>query len=256
MRHSHSNLQNIAVILLALLFVLVMNQKAPAAETLSSLAWKYYYGQGVPKNLHKAFRLYRKAARKGDVDAMFIVGGMYMQGEGTSVNKSEAFKWLYSAALNGRSSKESERILGQFFILGQNVPQDYSEAVHWYELAAKSGDPEAQSELAYLYFTGKRVERDYEKAGQWFEVAAKKGYPLAQYNMGILWYTGNGVATVDMVQAYAWFNLAAANGHNSGEVARRFLETTLSGEELRRGQKISTELYKEIQKLQKLPISQ
>jgi len=171
---------------------------------------------------------------------------MYMRGQGTLVNTSEAFKWLYDAAINGRSSKESERILAEFFVTGKNVPQNYEEALHWYELAANGGDFEAQSELGYLYFTGKLGEKDYEKASHWFEVAAKNGYPLAQYNMGILWYTGNGVATVDMVKAYAWFSLAAANGHGSGEVARRFLETVLSEKELNEGQNISMELFREI----------
>ena len=75
------------------------------------------------------------------------------------------------------------------------------------------------------------------------------------YNMGILWYTGNGVATVDTVKAYAWFNLAAANGHNSGEVAKKFLETVLTEDELLRAQNISTELYREIKKVWKQPVA-
>ena len=214
-------------------------------EALMNLAKKHYYGIGIAKNPVRAFKLYLKAAQEGDVDGMFIVGGLYMQGQGTAVNQKEAFYWLYQAALNGRSSKESQRILGQFFLLGQNVPQNYEEALHWYELAAMGGDAEAQSELAYLYFTGQFVQRDYEKARHWFEVAAKKGYPLAQYNMGILWYTGNGVEGVDLQKAYGWFNLAAANGHPSGQVAKQFLETILTPEELAEGQQFSTELFHE-----------
>jgi uncharacterized protein len=251
MRNFPSNLQTTSLILLALLFVMGMNQNAAAREPLTSTAWKYYYGIGAPKSLHKAFGLYLKAAERGDVDAMFIVGGMYMQGQGTPVNKFEAFKWLYNAAINGRSSKESERILAQAFIIGKNIPQNYDEALHWYQLAANGGDFESQNELAFFYFTGKFVERDYEKASYWFEIAARNGYPLAQYNMGILWYTGNGVSAVDIVKAYAWFNLAAANGHSRGEAAKIFLETILTEEELQQAQNVSIELYREIEKLQK-----
>lgn len=223
------------------------------AEPLSSTAQKFYYGIGAPKNLHKAFTLYLKAAEKGEVDAMFIVGGLYMQGQGVSVNPAEAFRWLYKAALNGRSSKESQRILAQFFISGKNVPQNYKEALHWYKAAAENGDPEAQSELAFLYFSGKAVDRDFNEAFHWFNIAAKNGYPLAQYNMGILWYTGNGVPGVDMVKAYAWFNLAAANGHPDGVAAKSFLESTLSGEELLKAQDLSTKLYREIRMGQREP---
>jgi len=215
-------------------------------QTLMSTARKYYYGIGISKNISKAFKLYLKAARQGDVDGMFIVGGMYMQGYGTVMDKREAFKWLYEAAVNGKSSKESQRILGQFFLSGNNVPQNYEEALHWYELAAMGGDPEAQSELAFLYFTGKFVGKDYGKAKYWFDIAAKSGYPLAQYNMGILWYTGNGVAEVDIKKAYAWFNIAAANGHPSGVAAKSFLETILSREELAEAQQYSKDLYESI----------
>ncbi|MBU0944438.1 MAG: sel1 repeat family protein [Proteobacteria bacterium] len=226
---------------------------AESTEILKSKALRYYYGLGVPKNLNHAFRLYRKAAEQGDADAMFIVGGLYMKGQGTEVNRTEAFKWLYDAAIHGRSSKESQKILGEFFLTGQGVPRNYSEAMQWYELAAQNGDVEAQNELAYHYFIGKRVERDYEKAYYWFKRAAEKGYPLGQYNIGILWYTGNGVSGIDPVQAYAWFSLAAANGHGDGEIAKNFLETRLNKDELRQAQELSVRLYREIETMKLTP---
>lgn len=242
--------QKIRLVFLSILLAVAFNCNASGVETLMSTAQKYYYGYDAPRNLNKAFSLYLQAAEKGNVDAMFIVGGMYMQGQGTTVNTAEAFRWLYNAAINGRSSKESERILAEFFVTGQNVPQNYEEALHWYELAANRGDPEAQSETGYFYFTGKLGKKDYQKAAYWFERAARSGYPLAQYNMGILWYSGNGVDSVDMIQAYAWFSLAAANGHQSGMIAKNFLKTILSDEELREGQDVSMEIYREILNLQ------
>lgn len=206
----------------SLFFFQISALSADSTEMLKSKALKYYYGLGVKKNLSQAYRLYLMAAEQGDADAMFIVGGLYMKGLGTPVNRAEAFKWLYDAAINGRSSKESQKILAEFFLTGQGVPQNYTEALQWYERAAEGGDTEAQNELAYLYFTGQRVERDYEKAYHWFKQAAEQGYALAQYNVGILWYTGNGVPDMDPVKAYAWFNLASANGHADGEMAKNF----------------------------------
>lgn len=231
----------------------VSGSTADSTEMLKTKALKYYYGLGVKKNLNQAYRLYLKAAEQGDADAMFIVGGLYMKGQGTPVNRAEAFKWLYDAAMNGRSSKESQKILAEFFLTGQGVPQNYTEALEWYERAAEAGDLEAQNELAYLYFTGQRVERDYEKAHHWFKQAAEKGYALAQYNIGILWYTGNGVPEMDPVKAYAWFNLAAANGHADGEMAKNFLETRLNKEELRQAQELSVRLYKEMEVMRSTP---
>lgn len=220
-----------------------------AKETLISSARKFYYGVGAPQNYHKAFKLYLKAAQLGNVDAMFIAGGMYMQGQGTPVNRAEAFKWLYKAALNKRSSKESEKIIAQSFITGENVPQNFEEARYWFERAAKGGDAAAQSELGVLYFNGKILDNDYEKAHHWFDLAARNNYPLAQYNMGILWYTGKGVPAIDLVKAYAWFNLAGSNGHGNGKVAKQFLETVLSADERKSAQQLSIKLYREIRQL-------
>lgn len=236
-------------LIIALVFFTGSAVNAESTESLKSKAMKYYYGLGVKKNLNLAYRYYLKAAEQGDADAMFIVGGLYMKGQGTPVNRSEAFKWLYDAAVNGRSSKESQKILAEFFLTGEGVPQNYTEALQWYERAAEGGDVEAQNELAYLYFTGQQVEKDYEKAHHWFKQAAEKGYALAQYNIGILWYTGNGVPATDLVKAYAWFNLAAANGHADGEMAKKFLETRLNKEELRQGQELSVRLYKEMEEM-------
>ncbi len=220
-------------------------------DAIKQRAQNYYYGQGGRKNIGKAFRLYLKAAVAGDSDAMLIVGGMYMKGLGTIENRNEGFRWLYKAAAEGRSSKESERIIGQFLLAGEGVPQNFTEAVLWYERAADSGDEQAQSELAYLYFAGDKVERDYDKAYKWFKIAADGGYALAQYNMGILWFTGNGVSGVDLIKAYSWFSLASANGHGDGEIAKKYLEGKLSVEELRRAQDYSSYLYKEIESLNK-----
>ena len=243
--------RKILIVTLVLFSLALPSVPFAETETLLSTAKRYYYGIGIPQNINKAFRLYLKAANQGDVDGMFIVGGLYMQGHGTVTNQREAFKWLYRAALNGRSSKESQRILGQFFLSGTNVPQNYEEALRWYELAAMGGDAEAQSELAFLYFTGKFVGKDYDKVEHWFNIAARNGYPQAQYNMGILWYTGNGVPGVDNKKAYAWFNLAAANGHPSGVAAKSFLETVLSAEELASAQRYSTELYLQIKQVRR-----
>ncbi len=237
---------SIYILLLVVFFSGFILDVAKANETIMSTARKYYYGTGVVQNMGRAFKLYRKAANEGDVNAMFIVGGMYMRGFGTPVNRSQAFKWLYQAAEEGKSSKESERILAEFFITGSNVPQNFKEALHWYEKAAESGDQEAQSELGFLYFSGRGNDRDFEKARYWFEKAARKGYPLAQYNMGILWYTGNGVERVDIVESYTWFNLAAANGDARGIAAKKFLQTILSSKEIAKAQKHSANIYREI----------
>ncbi len=232
------------------IFVVILfstsNIFAASIEELKLQAQKNYIGKGIAKNQAKALELYIQAARQGDIESAYIVGGMYYKGQGTVQRHDEAFKWLYKAAVAGKSTVESQRILGQFFLSGQNIPVNYQKAEQYYKMAAGDGDMQAQSELAYLYFVGKGVKQNYGLAFKWFEKAAMQGWGRAQYNMGLMWYTGQGVEKVDLVMAYAWFNLAASSGNAAAGTAKDFLEDQLGQEELSRAQDISTDLYTKI----------
>ena len=221
-------------------------QAAGQAERLKQSARMYYYGIGVGQDYPRALELYLEAARLGDPEAQFIAGGMYFVGRGTAKNPREAFRLLYQAAINGKSSPESQKIIGQTFIVGQVVPKNYPEAVRWYQESAKNGDRDAQNELGFMYVVGNGVEQNPEEAFKLFEQSARAGLAIAQYNLGIMLSTGNGVEQADLVQAYAWFNLAAANGFSDALAARSYLETALDPEELNRAQRLSDELFRQI----------
>ncbi len=210
---------------------------------------KYYWGREVPRNLNKAFQLYLEAARRGDREAQYIAGGMYFRGMGTERNYARAFQLLYGAALKGKSTPESQKLLGEFFLIGHTVPQNYREALKWYKQASENGDREAQSELGYLYFAGRGIEQDFKKAFFWTEKAARQGLAVAQYSLGIMWYSGNGVEDADLINAYAWLSVAAANNHSDAIVAQNFLKSSLSREELVQAQNKATYLSNKSQKI-------
>ena len=236
-------------IFLGIAVFFVSTVQAKNDRTLESLkynAQKYYWGNEVRQNLPKALALYLQAAQKGDIEAQFIVGGMYFKGIGTEKNSKEAFKWLYKAAVNGESTPQSQKILGQAFLLGNVVPQNYTKSIQWYERASESGDHDAQNELAFLYYVGRGVEQNFTASYKWFEKAAIGGLAVAQYNVGIMWYTGNGVEKPDMIQAYTWLSLAAANGHQDASAASKYIETVLDASELKQGQQQATLLYDQI----------
>jgi uncharacterized protein len=234
-------------VVLAILFApAVRAENDPTLDVLKFNAQKYYWGKDVRQDLPKALTFYLLAAQKGDTEAQFIVGGMYFQGIGTEKNPKEGFKWLYMAAKNGESTPKSQKILGQAFLQGNVVPQNYTESLQWYHRAAENGDHDAQNELAFLYYVGKGVEQDFKTSFEWFEKAARGGLPVAQYNVGIMYYTGNGVEQTDLLQAYTWLSLAAANGHNNASAASKYLETLLNASELKQAQQKATQLYNEI----------
>jgi len=235
------------VVVLAAVFLLPLSVGGSQyTERLKNLAQSYYYGTNVTKDLNRALRLYLKAAEQGDTEAQYIAGGMYYRGFGAPQDLKKAFSLLYGAAVEGSSTPQSQKLLGQFFLTGTTIPQNLGEAMKWYLLAAENGDREAQSELAFLYFTGRGGERNVEKSFFWYEKSALQGLAVAQYSLGIMYYSGNGAKEADIIKAYAWISLAAAQNHADALAARSYIESLLSADELLRAQDYALQLYRQL----------
>jgi TPR repeat protein len=63
---------------------------------------------------------------------------------------------------------------------------DYATAWREWQPLAEQGNPGAQFNLGQLYLKGHGVPQDYVQARQWFERAALQGQATAQYNLGLL----------------------------------------------------------------------
>ena len=59
--------------------------------------------------------------------------------------------------------------------------------------AADRGDPKAQGELGWRYYTGDGVPKDYGQAVMWYRKAADKGESSAQNRLGVCYEKGHGV---------------------------------------------------------------
>lgn len=245
----HKCLKSIVTVMVTAIFLFCTMCPGHSADSLTSIKEKaknYYWGLGGEQNYGKALNLYLRAAEAGDPEAQYISGGMYFKGLGAEKNFLKAFKLLHEAAMSGKSSAESEQIIGQGFLLGSGVPKNYQKALQWYTSAAENGNRDAQNELGFMYFVGSGVEQDAEKGAAYFLEAAYNGLAVAQYNVGIMYYTGRGVKTTDLKKSYGWLNVAAANGHYPAKSARQYLESILDISEITAAQNYSDELQKEI----------
>lgn len=70
------------------------------------------------------------------------------------------------------------------------MPQDDSEAVRWYTMAAEQGDADAQFNLGNAYYHGRGVRRDYRQAAYWWQRAADQGDSGAMHNLQTLYSSG------------------------------------------------------------------
>lgn len=113
--------------------------------------------------------------------------------------------------------------------------------------AAELGDPEAQYDLAYLYYkadsdpaiTG--VAQSDRLAAHWYRKSAQQGHIRAQYNMAVLHLHGHGVDR-DPVEAYAWLLQASGGGHEDSRALIQDLDAILNDRQVAAARERSTQL--------------
>ena len=82
---------------------------------------------------------------------------------------------LTSAEEAIETTKETASITDQAVALYD--AEDYDNAVPLLQEAADQGDPVAQNKLGNCYIYGWGVEQDYEEGLKWYHLAADQGYP-------------------------------------------------------------------------------
>ena len=201
-------------------------------SALVSLGFMYYDGTVVPKNRLEAAKLWERALdihpipRGWDVwhvDVEFLLGDMYLNGDGVKQNYDEALRYLRRAANAGNAIAQNN--LAYMYANGKGVEQDYEKAFEWGMKSAMQGNAQAQLSMAGAYKRGEGVERDYEKAFEWTEKAAMQGDGVAQNELGIAYELGEGVEQ-DYNKAIEWYQKAAAQGFQIAQQnLARFYET-------------------------------
>lgn len=116
-----------------------------------------------------------QGAESGNVEAQYILGGMYEIGLGVARNDNQCAYWWQEAADQGHAG--SQKALGSMYFSGRGVPQDYAESMRWYLMAAEQGHPHAQKYVALGYQRGMGLPVNPEKAAYWKAEAAKQSGP-------------------------------------------------------------------------------
>ena len=72
-----------------------------SAESIINLAFQYYHGHGVDKDMHRAVVLFTDAYQKGSVKAIFNLGVCYLYGLGVDKDEHRAFVLFTEAYQKG-----------------------------------------------------------------------------------------------------------------------------------------------------------
>lgn len=117
-----------------------------------------------------AFKLYKQLAVQGNVDSQAFLGSMYMYGEGTEANLSEALIWCEIAAEKG--SKLAKYWAGKICL--RQGKDDMAR--EWFARGCEDGLTQSCFWLGWLIYQGKGGKEDPERAYQLFCVAYKEGH--------------------------------------------------------------------------------
>lgn len=142
------------------------------------------------KDYSAALKLLQPLADHGNAEAQYRIGELYLHGWGVKNDYMEAMKWKRKAGLNGLRA------------------------------TAQHGDAEAQANLAEVYDLGLRkkdgwgedVQKDPVEALKWHKKSAEQGF--GAWSLGYMYDQGRGVKQ-DKVEAFKWLLKVADSG--SGE---------------------------------------
>lgn len=151
---------------------LAANGDPTAIYLLGSL---YLKGDGVPANTRRGIALIRKAADMGFAQAQHDLALLYGRGEyGIPVDVAQSIVWNRRAAAQG--NVESMYNLGIAIMDAKGKARDPREACQWILKAAEKGLPDAQSAVSECYTWPDGLGRQPERAAYWKRQAALSGY--------------------------------------------------------------------------------
>lgn len=180
-------------------------------------------------DLPTAIDLWSAEATRGDREAQYILGTLYLDGAGVSQSYSETLKWFQASAEQGYAL--SQNALANMYFFGRGVPVDQKLATHWWLQAAEQGISESQNNLAVAYRDGNGVTQDPEAAIKWFKKAAFQNDVEAMISLGGIYHQEG-----DSEMAYVWWYVASAGGYEDAKKNVGILDSRLTPEQIERAQ--------------------
>ena len=143
--------------------------------------------------LEDGFYWIHQAAEQNDPVAQYLVGTLYLNGEGIDSNTEEAFRWLKKSS----DQKFTKGMLQTAYALlsGSGVEQDIKQGLLLQIEAAQYGNRDALYAIGALLYFGVEevVEPDPQSAVPYFLQAAEFGHRKSKCNMGDIYEEGKWV---------------------------------------------------------------
>jgi len=160
-------------------------------------------GDGIEQNKDQAARIWQELSQptptypKGNPASQHSLGILLIDKEYSDYNPKEGIKYLYNSAAQDFAPAQTS--LGLLYYEGLNdvIEQNYKQARHWFQKAAKQGDRIAQYHLGDIYYNGDGVPMNSKKAFKWYKQSMENGYALATQKVTHCYLDGVGTKQDD-----------------------------------------------------------
>lgn len=166
------------------------------------------YKQG---DFQTAYQAWHQAAENNVAEAQWMLAILLLNGQGVKQDKVAAYSWLTLAS----EKQHKQAMIDRMAIRDRLSAEELMNA----DTLTKAFRDKQMAKTA--------INHHKEKAFHWFEKAAKQGEPQAQYQLGEMLLNGEGVKQ-DKVAAYSWFSLASEQNQPQAIVKQAQLKTELS----------------------------
>ncbi len=203
------------------------------ADAMFLLGNLYLEGSSVTVNPKLGTGLLEQAGEAGNVAALEALGKLYLWGDLrhhlVNADSQKAARYLEQASKAG--SVEAERVWGEQLIEGWRLPKNVSRGLTLLQDAVARGNKTAKISLAEFYFKGKYLPRDSKLGDAVLKKAAAAGDLDAMVALGSGYMWGGALpSNPELVVKY----LGQAEAGGSVEAKRTLGEQMISGYTVRR----------------------
>ena len=134
----------------------------------------------LTRNVQKAMEYLKK---KNNAESSFIMGRIYLKGEGIEENIELGIKYLEESI--SRGSGEAAQLLGDLFLEGykEKIEKDEPKSIQYYEKAVIRGEIDSMIKLGEIYYN----KGDANRAKFYYQKASDNQSPIAQYRLSKLY---------------------------------------------------------------------
>jgi len=163
-----------------------------------------------------AFQIALPLAEKGDAAAQTLIAEIYEQGLGVAQDTKEAAKWYEIAAKSG--NREAQFAYALKLLKGVDVTQNKQDGIAMMKKAAEAGHPIAMFNHANQIISDRPTSAGYRLALPFYEKAAENRLADAYYALSVIYKQGLATGIQDPKKARDWLEKAARAGVDTAQI--------------------------------------